>query len=82
MVSRSSDKTESVRVTTAESDAARAALVATRWEIGDVLRAIVVATGRRPADVLRFLEPDLREKKRAGRPRKGGQGTESPPATD
>jgi hypothetical protein len=75
MVNRSSDKTESVRVTAAESDAARDALHTSRWEIGDILRAVVVALGRRPAAVLEFLEPDLREKKKAGRPRKA-----TPPA--
>lgn len=70
MVSRSSDKTESVRVTQAESDAAREALRDSRWDIGDVLRAVVVALGRRRDEVLDFLQPDLREKKKAGRPRK------------
>lgn len=73
MANRSSDKTESVRVTAAESTAARDALQASRWEIGDVLRAVVVALGRRPAAVLEFLAPDLREKKKAGRPRKDAQ---------
>ncbi len=79
MVSRSSDKTESVRVTKAESDAAREALASTTWQIGDVLRGVVVALGRRPAEVLGFLAPDMREQKPKGRPRKGGQ-AEDPPA--
>lgn len=77
MVSRSSDKTESVRVTAAESNAARAALQDSRWEIGDVLRGLVVALGRRPAAVLEFLAPDMREQKKAGRPRKSAPPAES-----
>ncbi len=82
MVSRSSDKTESVRVTAAESDAARDALAALEregspWKIGDVLRAVVAAVGAKPRETLAYLAPYLREQKKAGRPRKA-----APPATD
>ncbi|GAA2608347.1 hypothetical protein GCM10010399_43980 [Dactylosporangium fulvum] len=70
MVSRSSDKTESVRVTAAESDAARAAADAARWTIGDLLRAAIVAAGTKPRETFAFLAPFRREQKKAGRPRK------------
>ncbi len=75
MANRSSDKTESARMTAAESDAARVELDRAGWSAGDFIRAAFVAVASKPAETLAFLAPHRREQKKAGRPRKA-----TPPA--
>lgn len=67
---RSSDKTESVRVTETEQAAARQALERAGWSVGDFLRAALVAVAAKPTEVLATLKPYRRPQKAVGRPPK------------
>ncbi len=70
MVTRSADKTESVRITADEQAAARAALKAHRWTVPGFLAACLVAVAHKPAEVLELVGQFKPRRKPRGRPRK------------
>lgn len=80
VISRHTATSESTRVPPEVSTAARAELDARDWTVFEFLGACLATVARRPTELLALVEPNRPAKKPRGRPRKGGQSVEAPPA--